>query len=197
MGKNFSCNNVDGKRKVSDFYETPYGLTRLFLDQGLFNKDLRILEPAAGDGAIVRVLDEYGFSDIGSYDIQGGMNFLHHEGTVPQIITNPPFSIAYEFVMKAKQVATRRFAFLLPLSYLHGKQRFDHIWQDKEYPLRRVYVFTRYPLLGEPLREDGKSRTGMMVYSFFYWEKAVPEEIIAPPTIHWLDNNHLIVGKGD
>ena len=31
-GKNFSANNATGKRKKSDFYETPYTLTRKFLD---------------------------------------------------------------------------------------------------------------------------------------------------------------------
>lgn len=30
-GKNFSTNNSSGKRKKSDFYETPYSLTRLLL----------------------------------------------------------------------------------------------------------------------------------------------------------------------
>lgn len=32
-GKNFSTNNASGKRKESDFYETPYELTRRFLDR--------------------------------------------------------------------------------------------------------------------------------------------------------------------
>lgn len=31
-GKNFSCNNT-GKRKKSDFYETPYSITRQFLER--------------------------------------------------------------------------------------------------------------------------------------------------------------------
>ena len=31
VGKNFSCNNL-GQRKASDFYETPYSLTRQFLE---------------------------------------------------------------------------------------------------------------------------------------------------------------------
>jgi 23S rRNA A1618 N6-methylase RlmF len=93
------------------------------------------------------------------YDIE--TNFLLQTETYDYVITNPPFSLAYEFVQKAKQLATKKFAFLLPLSYLHGKSRYDGIYMDKQYGLKKVYVFTRYPMLGNPLREDGKYNTGI------------------------------------
>lgn len=183
-GKNFSANNVSGKRKKSDFYETPYGLTRLFLDAEDLPKN--ILEPACGDGAIVRVLQEYGKS-VTAFDKD--VDFLSWEGLVDAIVTNPPFSLAYEFIIKAKSVSNK-FCFLLPLSYLHGKKRFDDIWTDVVFPLSKVYVFTRYPLLGEKLREDGKHRTGMMVYAWYVWEK----EFTGEPVIKWLDNNAITLG---
>lgn len=56
-----------------------------------------------------------------------------------------------------------------------------------------VYVFTRYPLLGEPLREDGKHNTGMMVYAWFKFNKNYREE----PIIRWLDNDSYILKKGE
>ena len=39
-GKNFSTNNATGKRKKSDFYETPYTLTRKFLDVEDFDTEM-------------------------------------------------------------------------------------------------------------------------------------------------------------
>jgi hypothetical protein len=57
-GKNFSANNVSGKRKKSDFYETPYSITRHLLNVEDFDYNLIICEPACGDGAIVKVLRE-------------------------------------------------------------------------------------------------------------------------------------------
>jgi hypothetical protein len=109
------------------------------------------------------------------------------------IITNPPFSLAFEFIQKAKEISNY-FAFLLPLSYLHGKKRFDNIYSDEKFPLSRIYVFTRYPMLGEPLREDGKYNTGMMVYAWFVWDKfSVGRE----PIIRWIDNNHNVLTKED
>tara|TARA_B100000287_G_scaffold192279_1_gene181456 strand:+ start:13228 stop:13866 length:639 start_codon:yes stop_codon:yes gene_type:complete len=191
-GKNFSANNATGKRKKSDFYETPYTLTRKFLDVEYFNKSGTVCEPACGGGAIERVLKEYWNDDlVTAYDKE--TNFLWETGQYDYIITNPPFSLAFEFIQRAKQVAKGKFAFLLPLSYLHGKKRFDEIYSDRTYGLERVYVFTRYPMLGESLREDGKYNTGMMVYAWYVWTNGYSGQ----PTIDWLDNNEDVLSKKD
>jgi len=189
-GKNFSANNATGKRRKSDFYETPYSITRKFLSVEEFDYDLTICEPACGAGAIVKVLKE-NTDNVVAYDVE--KNFLTETKQYEYIITNPPFSIAQEFILKAKQVAKKKFAFLLPLSYLHGKKRYDEIYSDREYPLKKVYVFTRYPMLGEALREDGKYNTGMMVYAWYVWTNGYSGQ----PTIDWLDNNEDVLSKKD
>ena len=191
-GKNFSANNATGKRKKSDFYETPYTLTRKFLDVEYFNKNSTVCEPACGGGAISKVLNEYWEDDkITAYDKE--TNFLWDYNDYDYIITNPPFSLAFEFIQKAKQLAKSKFALLLPLSYLHGKKRFDEIYSDRDYGLEKVYVFTRYPMLGEPLREDGKYNTGMMVYAWYVWTNGYSGQ----PIIDWLDNNEDVLSKKD
>jgi hypothetical protein len=189
-GKNFSTNNSSGKRKKSDFYETPYSITRHLLNVEDFDYNLTICEPACGDGAIVKVLQEK-TNNIVFYDIE--KNFLTEMEKYDYIITNPPFSISYEFIQKAKIVAKKKFAFLLPLSYLHGKKRYDDIYSNKDYPLKKVYVFTRYPMLGEKLREDGKYNTGMMVYAWFIFERGYD----GPSIIDWIDNNSDVLSKND
>jgi len=191
-GKNFSANNATGKRKKSDFYETPYTLTRKFLDVEYFNKNSTVCEPACGGGAITKVLNEYWEDDkVTAYDQE--TNFLWDYNEYNYIITNPPFSLAFEFIQKAKQLAKSKFALLLPLSYLHGKKRFDEIYSDREYGLEKVYVFTRYPMLGETLREDGKYNTGMMVYAWYVWTNGYR----GLPTVDWLDNNEDVLSKKD
>jgi len=191
-GKNFSANNATGKRKKSDFYETPYTLTRKFLDVEYFDKSLSVCEPACGGGAITKVLKEYWEDDkITAYDKE--TNFLWDYNEYNSIITNPPFSLAFEFIQKAKQLAKTKFALLLPLSYLHGKKRYDEIYSDKTYGLEKVYVFTRYPMLGEALREDGKYNTGMMVYAWYIWTNGYS----GLPTVDWLDNNEDVLSKKD
>lgn len=187
VGKNFSGNNL-GQRKDSDFYETPYSLTRLLLDNVVL--DGQILEPACGDGAIERVLAERGY-DFESYDAE--RDFLRENRKFGTIITNPPFSLSLEFIQKAKLLSDN-FLFLLPLSYLHGKARYDLIYSDNQYPLRTIFVFTRYPMLGDALRDDGKHRTGMMVYAWFWFDSRY-DTYKHSPTIQWLDNDPYILRK--
>jgi len=191
MGKNFSCNNTSGKRKESDYYPTPFELTRRFLKVWNIHQNKKILEPACGEAlAIVKVLQEQGFSNITFHDLHvDNVNFLNEQEQYDYVITNPPFSLAYEFIQKCKEIVTNEFALLLPLSYLHGKKRYDDIWMDKSFPLKKVYIFTRYPMLGDELREDGKMRTGMMVYAWYVWDKNYKGN----PEIDWIDINDCIL----
>ena len=192
-GKNFSCNNSKGQRKKSDFYETPYSITQQLLDVLEIEKDSFILEPACGGGAITKVLELNNFSNLESYDIE--KDFLKEERVLgfDYVITNPPFSLAKEFILKSKEVCRKGFYMLLPLSYLHGKERHDIIYQNNNFMLKTVYVFTRYPMLGDKLRDDGKYRTGMMVYAWFYFENG----FVGDSSIKWIDNNSFVLNKKD
>lgn len=191
-GKNFSCNNVQLKRRKSDFYETPYSITAHLLANESFYNFCSVLEPACGNGAMVKVLAKHwDKSRITSYDKE--VDFFKENRCFDYVITNPPFSLAHEFIIKAKTVALKKFAFLLPLSYLHGKRRFDEIYTQREYGLKVVHVFTRYPMLGEELRADGKYNTGMMVYAWFVFENGYSRD----PIISWIDNNKDVLTKSD
>jgi hypothetical protein len=191
-GKNFSCNNATGKRKKSDLYETPYSLTRQLLEREKLSGSL--LEPACGNGAIVKVVLEK-YQNIWNYDLSQGIegDFFNEKSQFDTIITNPPFSRAFEFILKAKEIAKQKIVLLLPLSYLHGVKRYEEIYQDKVFPLKCIYVFTRYPMLGDELREDGCYRTGMMVYAWFVWEKAY----LGDPMIKWINNQKFVLSKKD
>jgi hypothetical protein len=190
-GKCFSGVNR-GQRKKSDGYFTPYSITQQLLDVEDF--DGSILEPAAGKGAIVNVLSgPSGIpdADIEAYDVE--RDFLKETRQFDCIITNPPFSLAQEFILQAKKVAKKKIAMLLPLSYLHGEKRYREIYSDQKcFPLKCVYVFTRYPMLGDKLREDGRYRTGCIVFGWYIWEK---KNKINEPAIRWIDNNKYIIRK--
>lgn len=195
VGKNFSGNTgmVKGFRKKSDFYETPFSITEQLLEREHFKGT--ILEPCSGGGAIMKVLlENYMLENLTDYDLDNdGLDFFAETRKYDYIITNPPFSKAHEWILKCKEVAEYKFALLLPLSYLHGEKRYKEIYQDKEFPLARVYVFTRYPMLGDKLRMDGKYRTGMMVYAWFVWDKFHTGQ----PTIQWISNQDHILSKKD
>jgi hypothetical protein len=191
-GKNYSRNNASGERKASDLYETPYSMTRQLLEVEKFDYRKRVFEMASGNGAQVKVLREK-FEQVIENDISYGLDSLVWPAKMPYVITNPPYSLAFEFIQHAKRITTKKFAFLLPLTYLQGQARFDKIYQDRRFPLARVHVFIRYPMLGDPLREDGKYRTGMQTYAWFVWDK----NHRGPPNIGWIDNREYVLNARD
>lgn len=101
-------------RRPCDFYPTPPHATRALIDREKFNG--LILEPACGDGAIVRVLREHGY-DVGATDLAMGDDFFQRTGKVANIVTNPPYHCILEFVQRAKEIATRKIALLLPVEF--------------------------------------------------------------------------------
>lgn len=185
-GKCFSMVNR-GQRKKSDLYQTPFSLTKQLLSRENFQG--LVLEPACGNRAISKMLIKYSYGGI-SDDLQNGYDFLKENRIWDNIITNPPFSLADEFILKAKELYKNKIAFLMPLNYLHGQKRYEkNIFKE----LVRIYVFTRYPLLTDTVREDGKYETGMMVYAWYIWEKGYKGKA----EINWIDNNKFILRKNE
>ena len=102
------------KSKSNDFFPTPSECTRAVLN-ALPHLPTPIWEPACGDGAICRVLEEFGYTLKEASDLidrgygRGGVDFLSlrpvltpHCGT---IITNPPYKLARPFVDLALEYA--------------------------------------------------------------------------------------------
>lgn len=114
--------NDQGKRSKLDYYPTPPEVTAALMDFLQLPKETNIWEPACGDGRMADTLRRLGYSVLAT-DIQTGQDFL----TMPfpgadWIITNPPFSLAEEFIERAWQ-HKRPFAFLLKAHYWNAKSR--------------------------------------------------------------------------
>ncbi|MGI7118401.1 hypothetical protein ACNGEM_07360 [Campylobacter coli] len=181
-GKNFSLNS--NKRNKNDYYQTPYTMTKHLLE--IENFEGSILEPSCGAGAIVKILRDYNksvdYCDLNNdFSLTGIFkdfkDFINDDfKKYDNIVTNPPFSLAKEFILKAKQIANNKIAMLLPLNYLHGVSRYNEICKDTDFPLKTVYVFCRYGLLEDTIREDGTYKAGMMVYAWYIWDKSYKEE---------------------
>lgn len=112
-------------RKVNDgvdFYQTPRWAIEKLLEIEKFNGE--ILEPCSGNGAISKVLEEHGYI-VKSQDIRddedvygkGNCDFFEYSGTVDNIVTNPPYFCAKEFVEKSLEVSNSKVAMLLKLSF--------------------------------------------------------------------------------
>jgi methylase of polypeptide subunit release factors len=174
-------------RQPYDFYPTPRSATVALLNNESF--DGSILEPASGEGHISKVLEEYyPEADISSYDIQddcygiGGVDFLNNDKEFydypDNIITNPPYVRATEFILQAKEIADHKVAMLLKLNALAGLKRYKTIWTDKRFPLKKIIILIRRPDF-----KQKNSPTLEYAWAIFdkYW--------LRDPVITWGDNS--------
>ena len=92
-------------RKATDLYPTPPEVTVALMRFLKLPAGTDIWEPARGQGDMVRALADCGMAVYGT-DIRDGIDFLttRQPGNAPAadwIITNPPFSLADEFIRHA------------------------------------------------------------------------------------------------
>jgi hypothetical protein len=161
-------------RAVHDFYPTPAWCVRAILN--FLPVVQSVLDPAAGDGAILRVVrDGWGVAtetigyDIDAARVVGGSKSIHRDAlgpepwaAVPLVIMNPPFSHAQAFVERAiAEVAPRRgtVAALLRLAFLASKRRYVF---HETHP-SDVFVMPERP----SFTKDG--RTDRYDYAWFVW----------------------------
>lgn len=106
-------------RVESDFYPTP---KKSFLPLlRWLPRHLQIWEPACGDGRLIRWMNDDGFEARGT-DLALGNNFLTDNTPRECVVTNPPFSLAFEFVQHSVRVSTEVFL-LLRLNFLASRKR--------------------------------------------------------------------------
>lgn len=169
-------------RPEEDFYPTPAAVTKALLDVESFGLD--IWEPACGDGAICSVLEASGHKVTASDLIdrgygKTGVNYFEiNSAPCRQMITNPPFILAEDWVKHAKALKIEKFALLVKLAFLEGVERSRLL---QETGLSRVWVFKRrvtFTRNGEEQRG-----TGMIAFAWFVWDKHG-----GPPTVGWIDH---------
>jgi hypothetical protein len=128
-GMNLANGSKVSKRRDLDFYPTPPDVTHALM-RFLNLNSCRVWEPACGDGAMSKVIEEYGntvySTDLRSEGVygKGGVDFLKSEYPADAIITNPPFNVSEDFIVHAVNRAPL-VAMLLKSQYWHAKRRTD------------------------------------------------------------------------
>lgn len=187
-------------RNVNDKYITPPSVIQQFLDIAVLDKEASILEPCASPECIIgNVLRKNDYRNITENiydDTNPGTNFLTQPITpYDYIITNTPYGDKNitAFILKMKEVATKKIVALYPITILQGIKRFKLIWSDKEFPLKDVMLFVRPPLLKDTCRADGNYFTGMTFYAWFVWEKGY----VGPVSFHHINNQQYCLTDDD
>lgn len=176
------------ERETNDFYATDPKALELLLDREEF--DPYIWECACGKGHLSEVLKKRGYI-VKSTDLidrgygDGGIDFLQcsekHNG---DIITNPPYKYAQQFVEHALELIPdgNRVVMFLKLTFLESQNRrkmFDR------YPPEFIYVSSsRLRCASGGEFEKYKSSSGTAIaYAWFIWRKGFTGE----PRVRWFN----------
>lgn len=105
------------RREVNDFYRTPAWATHALFTKEKFEGN--ILEPACGDYAMSDVIQEYNLCV--PKDVIYGQDFLKETQHYDNVVTNPPFILAQDFITQSKKLAGNKIALFLKLTFLEGR----------------------------------------------------------------------------
>ena len=180
-----ASNHCDHDRQAEDYYATEPAATDWLCKLEEFKSP--ILEPSCGEGHISKQLIAHGYDVVSRDLVDRGYGevrdflFLNNEQWGGDIITNPPYAFAQEFVEQALKMIQpgRKVAMFLKLTFLEGKKRADLF---KDNPPRRVWVSSSR--LKCAMNGDFDSVGGSATaYAWFVWEKGYQGH----PEIHWFN----------
>ena len=171
-----------------DFPTPPWATRALFahvLGDDVPLRRMSCLEPACGAGHMAVVLKEYFESadatdayDYGYGDVRDFLLEPYRAGSYDWVITNPPFRLAQEFVIRGLQVARIGLAIVARTTFLESVGRYEAIFREK--PLAIFAQFTeRVPMLKGRLDPKASTATG---YAWFVWRK----DISIVPRLMWV-----------
>ena len=185
-----ASNHSEKERENNDYYATDPKALEIFLNK-LKEDGIKlhnyIWECACGEGHLSKVLEKHGYK-VWSTDLidrgygKGNTDFLKSipNEWVGDILTNPPYKYARQFVEKAMEV-TRNSCYtimFLKIQFLEGQARKEMF---KKYPPKYVYVNSERQLCAMNGEFD-KYKATALCYCWFVWEKGFTGE----PTIRWI-----------
>lgn len=163
-----------GERAEHDYYATEPKATELLLQEETFSE--KIWECACGEGHMAEVFRAHGY-DVKSTDLvdrgygTGGVDFLLVEEKFDgDIVTNPPYKYAKEFVENALDVVTdgHKVAMFVKLTFLETKGRKQLFITN---PPKTVYVSASRLHCWKNGDEKASAGNNAVAYIWVIWEK--------------------------
>ena len=203
QGAKLAGGNPKNNRIDNDFYATdPIAVQKLLTKYAINGNE--ILEPCVGNGNIANAINNFYTNkvNITGIDIvdRGYPNTIVHDYLTWKtdrkfdcIITNPPYSLAKEFIEKSMSLLNDGYGedglpngqliMLLKIQFLEGIKRKKLF---EKYPPKYIYVFRSRMATwnnGQPFDFNGKKWATTICHAWFIWEKGSTTE----PIIRWLD----------
>jgi hypothetical protein len=167
-------NYAQNEREENDYYATDPIALEMLCDLETFAPN--VWECACGEGHLSDVLVNRGYTVISSDLIDrgygySGVDFL--QSTKPfdgDIITNPPYKYAKEFVEHALEIVTdgHKVAMFLKVQFLEGKARRKMF---EKYPPKTIYVSSGRLVCALNGDFEKSAKSNAVSYAWFIWEK--------------------------
>lgn len=185
-----ASNHSDKEREIDDFYATDPHALEIFLEK--LNEDdiklhKKVWECACGQGHLSEVLKKYGYDVYSTDKVDRGygekqIDFLSYFNNELEtdILTNPPYKYAKEFVEKALEIQATGYytVMFLKIQFLEGQARKKLF---KECPPKYVYVNSSRQLCAMNGEFDRYKATALC-YCWYIWEKGWKGET----TVRWI-----------
>jgi len=180
-----ASNHCTEERADKDYYATEPKATEWLVNLEQF--DGPILEPSCGEGHMSRVLLDAGYTVVSRDLVDRGYgevsDFLSPDNTYwpGDIVTNPPYAFAHQFVEKALDIIPdgHKVAMFLKLTFLEGQKRKSLF---RNHPPMRVLV-SRSRLKCARNGDFEHAPSSAVAYAWFIWQKGFK----GAPEIHWFN----------
>ena len=166
-----ASNHSAGERELHDFYATDPIAAEWLIQLEELNHN--IYECACGQGHLAKVFENHGFN-VKATDLvnrgygQGGVDFLACEEKFDgDIVTNPPYSMAQEFIEHSLFLVNdgNKVCMFLKVQFLEDKQR-RHLFE--QFPPKRVWVSSSRIAC---IKNGVEVCSAIQAYAWYVWEK--------------------------
>ena len=181
-----ASNHTEKERQQQDYYATEPRAAELLLERETFSEN--VWECACGEKHLAKVFEAHGYN-VRSSDIVDRCgneiyDFLDMCNTDwdGDIITNPPYALATEFVYKALSIIPEghKVAMFLKLQFLEGKERRELY---RIAPPRKLYVASSRLNCAMNGDFEKYNYNSAVCYAWFVWEKGYKGK----PEIEWIN----------
>lgn len=184
-----ASNHSETERQMDDYYATNPIAIDVLINDGNVDFKNKIWECACGEGHLSKRLIDFGY-DVYSTDLidrgygNGNVNFLEYTNKIDMdIVTNPPYKYAKEFIEHAMDITTKgnRIFMFLKVQFLEGKSRKDLF---KKYPPKCVYVSSSRILCAKNGDFENKElNSSAVAYAWYEFENGYSGDTI----IKWIN----------
>ena len=172
-----ASNHTDKERQNEDYYATTPKAAELLLELETFSPN--IWECACGEGHLSKVFESKGYNvrssdlmDRGFGEIETDFLGIDNIEWSGDVITNPPYKYAQEFVEKSLQIIPtgNKVAMFLKLQFMEGKGRKNLFLKN---PPKTIYVSSSRLMCAKNAEFEKMVAGGgsAVAYAWYVWEK--------------------------